>query len=257
MGLGNNLWEMDLPDNIPLESYGYRDGVEYRAIDTTNDYFVSNEGEIISFVSGRPKILKTWPNQHGHRMLRTRGDRKIKLVHRLVAEAFVPNPEGYPIVRHLDDDPENNYYRNLAWGTQKDNRDDSVRNGNDFRKEVYCYEDDRYFRSCADAARYYGIDKPEMTLCCQGNVHAAKGKHFCYADELDKKLKDTEWLKERTQFKPVIAIAPDGTRRRYNSRKEAAEDLGIPDCGISSVLTGHLKHTHGWRFEEADDGETD
>lgn len=50
-------------------------------------------------------------------------------LHRLMAMAFIPNPDNYPIVRHLDDDPKNNDLENLAWGTQRHNWDDSVRNG--------------------------------------------------------------------------------------------------------------------------------
>ena len=131
-----------------------------------------------------------------------------------------------------------------------DNRHDCIRNGNDFRKEVYCYEDDKIFRSCASAADYYGVSRATITRACQGKVYAVDDKHFCYADEIDAHLKDPEWLKPHKGYKPVVAISPEGKRYSFSSRMEASEKLGIPDCGISSVLTGHLKHTHGWRFEE-------
>lgn len=42
-------------------------------------------------------------------------------LHRLVAMAYIPNPNNYPIVRHLNDNPLDNRLANLAWGTQKDN----------------------------------------------------------------------------------------------------------------------------------------
>lgn len=57
------------------------------------------------------------------------GQARYVYLHRLMAEAFIPNPHNYPIVRHLDDDRENNELENLAWGTQRDNWYDSVRNG--------------------------------------------------------------------------------------------------------------------------------
>jgi hypothetical protein len=50
-------------------------------------------------------------------------------VHRLVAEAFIPNPSGHPCVRHLDGNPKNNHVTNLAWGTYADNEADKARHG--------------------------------------------------------------------------------------------------------------------------------
>lgn len=50
-------------------------------------------------------------------------------LHRLVAMAYIPNPNNYPIVRHLDDIGTHNTVNNLRWGTQKDNVNDSIING--------------------------------------------------------------------------------------------------------------------------------
>jgi hypothetical protein len=50
-------------------------------------------------------------------------------VHRLLAQAFIPNTEGLPVVRHLNDDGLDLRIENLAWGTQSDNLRDCVRNG--------------------------------------------------------------------------------------------------------------------------------
>lgn len=50
-------------------------------------------------------------------------------IHRLIAIAFVPNPDALPCVRHLDNNPTNNSVANLAWGTYVDNEDDKHRHG--------------------------------------------------------------------------------------------------------------------------------
>lgn len=42
-------------------------------------------------------------------------------IHQLVAEAFIPNPEGYSEILHLDDNNRNNHYKNLKWGTHVEN----------------------------------------------------------------------------------------------------------------------------------------
>lgn len=57
------------------------------------------------------------------------GNRKTLKVNRLVAAEFVPNPFNYPIVGHLDNDPSNNYYRNLVWCTQGQNIQYAYDNG--------------------------------------------------------------------------------------------------------------------------------
>ena len=58
-------------------------------------------------------------------------NKKMKnwLVHRLVADAFVPNPNKYPIVMHKDDNPKNNNYTNLSWGTKYLNSQDMKNKG--------------------------------------------------------------------------------------------------------------------------------
>lgn len=58
------------------------------------------------------------------------GSRARFLVHRLVARAFIPNPNGYPFVLHWDDDAGNNDVTNLRWGNTSENGLDNVRNGN-------------------------------------------------------------------------------------------------------------------------------
>lgn len=49
------------------------------------------------------------------------------LVHRLVAKAFIPNPNDYPCVCHIDDKPSNNRVDNLFWGTHRMNMEDMAR----------------------------------------------------------------------------------------------------------------------------------
>ena len=56
------------------------------------------------------------PSTHYRRMTFTeRGIKSTELVHRIVAEAFIPNPHDYPTIDHIDDNPENNHADNLQW----------------------------------------------------------------------------------------------------------------------------------------------
>jgi hypothetical protein len=224
-------------------------------IDGFPDYGITQTGKVYSYMNLDERELKTWTNQHGHEYVQL-FDRKGKghklLVHRLVAETFIPNPEGHPIVRHLDDDPSNNEVTNLAWGTAKDNHDDMFRNGHDIHKEVYCYETDTVYRSGAIAAYKLGVTRAGIVHACKGKSAHAGGYHVCYLEDKDYKLAHLdEWLRERTAEKPVHAGNLDTGETLYFKRvNEASSYLGIPACGISSTLHGRCKHTHRWYFWE-------
>lgn len=61
--------------------------------------------------------------------LSDKGKSRTTSVSRTVAKAFIPNPDGHPLVRHWDDNPLNNQVENLVWGTYSENQYDRVRNG--------------------------------------------------------------------------------------------------------------------------------
>ena len=92
-------------------------------------YMISDCGRVWSSISH--KFLKPKPlDKHGHLgvCLSTGNGLVYRYIHRLMAEAFIPNRANYPIVRHLNDNPTCNYLDNFAWGTQKDNYEDARRN---------------------------------------------------------------------------------------------------------------------------------
>ena len=95
-----------------------------------NNYMLSNYGRVWSITSRmflKPKKL----DREGHLgfCLHENGVAHYVYQHRLMVEVFMPNPDHYPIVRHLNDIPYDNDPSNLAWGTRRDNWEDSVRNG--------------------------------------------------------------------------------------------------------------------------------
>lgn len=96
---------------------------EWRAIaGTHSEYWVSSLGRVMSKKRGRTWILK--PARTGNYLwvdLCVRGIHRAALVHRLVAEAFIPNECGYPEVNHRDENPHNNCVYNLEWCTRKYN----------------------------------------------------------------------------------------------------------------------------------------
>ncbi len=84
------------------------------------DYCITRKGEIYSRKKGFLARIKPWLDSQGRYYL-IRLDGKSCLIHRLVAQAFVPNPYDYPVVDHCDNDTKNNDADNLQWCTVKYN----------------------------------------------------------------------------------------------------------------------------------------
>jgi len=78
-------------------------------------YEVDTDGNVYSLRAGI--ILKPNRNTSGYLQysLRKSGKRKVMLGHRIVAEAFIPNPHNYPIINHKDETTDNNAVSNLEW----------------------------------------------------------------------------------------------------------------------------------------------
>lgn len=80
-------------------------------------YKVSNKGRVLSM--RRNLVLKTNINENGYEMISLQ--KKKYRVHRLVAEAFIPNIEGKPEINHIDENKLNNKVENLEWATRSEN----------------------------------------------------------------------------------------------------------------------------------------
>ncbi len=86
-------------------------------------YYVSQEGAVLSTAApdsdpAQWHQIATY-NGKGYRRVRLQG--KTFKVHRLVAEAFVPNPDHLPYVLHKDGNRENNHFMNLEWSERQSN----------------------------------------------------------------------------------------------------------------------------------------
>lgn len=98
---------------------------EYKKIDGYDNYLVSNLGNVKSIMFGKERLLKFTCNAktNGYRFVNLYQNKKVKniKVHRLVAKAFIINPENKPCVNHKDGNKLNNNANNLEWNTYSEN----------------------------------------------------------------------------------------------------------------------------------------
>lgn len=106
----------------------------WREIDGFPNYMVSNTGEIKSLnynKTGREKVLIPHKLSNGYLGINLYDSNKRScylLIHRVVAQAFLPNPNGYKIINHKDENRSNNFVSNLEWCSYKYNLNYGNRN---------------------------------------------------------------------------------------------------------------------------------
>lgn len=157
-------------------------------------YAVSTAGRVYSGFVGD---ILTGGVVRGYRTvnLSKNGQTTTYYVHRLVAAAFIPNPDNLPIVNHIDENKTNNNVENLEWVTYQENTLHSLNNckkqeGQKKRgrkgKKVNQYTKEGVFiqswNSGTEAAKALNIPQSSISLCCKGKYGSAGGFIWQYAD---------------------------------------------------------------------------
>ena len=111
-------------------------------------------------------------------------------VHRLVAKAFVPNPDNLNEVNHIDEDKENNRADNLEWCKHVDNCNHGTRNERSASKRGRQVEQltldghhVAFYQSASEASRMTGIGHTCISLCCRGKTKTAGGYRWKFKEQ--------------------------------------------------------------------------
>lgn len=133
------------------------------------------------------RILTPRDNGNGYLCFKwNSGDKhKTAYVHRLVANAFVENSNGYSEINHLDENKKNNFAENLEWTTHKNNCRHGTRNeraGEKHKKAVICIETNKQYKSLSEAAQDNCVKLSALNNCLKGRAKTSGGYHWRYAD---------------------------------------------------------------------------
>ena len=192
-------------------------------------YEVSNMGRVKSLGNGKSnnssyskeRILKGRKTHRGYLRVNLYKNNKAKdyYIHRLVAEAFIPNIDNLPCINHKDENPKNNHVTNLEWVTYKENNN-------------------------------YGTHNEKVAEKLRGRKQSEESNKK-RAEKLKGRKHSEESIKKRS--KPVIGIDRiTGLIVEFTSIMEASRQLGINSGNITKCCKGKYKSMGGFYWYYAD-----
>ncbi len=168
---------IDISDSAMWQSV--KDSTIWRSIRQFREYFVSIKGDIVSTKSRR--LLKQHLTHTGYLRVYVSNDKisKTVLIHRLIAEVFIPNPNNYKIVDHINEIKTDNRVENLRWCTYQQNSNFVYENGRGTNKPVLQYDKNlnliTKYRSSSEGERKTGVSSSNISSVCRGLTKTAGG----------------------------------------------------------------------------------
>lgn len=235
-------------------------------------YEVSNLGRIRSVdrvveskrgpLNYKGRMISTPPNSDGYPAFNfcRAGSKKSAKVHQVVAKAFIPNPEGYPEVNHIDENKENNNVSNLEWCTREHNMNHGtgLQRMREHPNQVERRENSRVpivgirisdeklirFESISEADRS-GFQRRSLWSALNGYDKSHKGYVWCYEEDYSP-IKAKALLRE-AKLKRVAHVDESGNIIRiFESQRHASEFIGVDSSQISRVCNGKSRSTKGY-----------
>lgn len=180
----------------------------WKPINDFPQYMISNVGRVKSLNYKRmniEKLLTPTLAKNGYLMvdLKNKGLRKNTYVHKLIAQAFIPNPDNKSYVDHINANRTDNRVENLRWVTHKENMNNpnaidkhrKICIGNSYHNKCVLQftENDEFVKqwdSATLAIKSMGLKTnfTGISLCCKGKRHTANGYKWGYADDYERIL---------------------------------------------------------------------
>lgn len=154
---------------------------------TRNQYIVRSDGEIISLKYNKRRILSHRYSPKGYRVCTIKINNSFitKTVHRIVAEAFIPNLENKEFVNHIDGDKNNPDIDNLEWVTREEN----IQHSKEILGNNFLGEDSKQSKLTEEQARFVKYEArnfsnkrlAKLFNCSNANIsHIRNNKHWSW-----------------------------------------------------------------------------
>ena len=236
--------------------------MRWKEIEGTNGlYLVSDEGKVFSCQSN--KVLKTERQNAGYYRveLHYNGEVHRELIHRLVAQAFIPNPNNYPIINHKDENPANNCADNLEWCTHSYNTNygncikkivanrEYIAGWNHVQsKSVKQFDLDGNFLheygSCGMAAKLTGLNEKSISKCANGQLKQYAGFGWSYTDTYTYDAHPHHTIRNGD----IDCFDMNGKLvKTYHTQDELRADGFVPQS-VCRVCRGERNQYHGYKF---------
>ena len=236
----------------------------WKDVDESPLYSISNTGFIKNKRTGR--ILSPFMDKDGYFRVHLNTDRCVRPIHRLVAKAFIPNPENKPHVNHKDGNKQNNHVDNLEWCTALENNTHALKTGlRNISRPVKIIETGETFNSIRECANTLGA-KPQNVQAAanhSSNHHTVQGLHIEYVEHEPVKAKSFlyphQWDAVNRMFDGCILNGGVGSGKsrtglyyffkEYGGRKEPEYVPMVDPPDLYIITTAKKRNELEWEGE--------
>lgn len=235
------LWK-DIPN-----FEGYYQASNLGRIRSVDRYVKYKNTDGVALRKGKILSPKTSNKGYLETTLMKEGKNYYKRIHQLIASAFLPNPNNYPYINHINENKKDNRVENLEWCTPKYNTEAY----HESRIQVFQYTLQgkllKIWHSITKAAESIGLDKTGIQHCCNGNKLKTYGGYiWSYKSLSFDKIKER---KDNRRLVQVLQIDSTGNIiHSYKSVANAAKAVGCNPSAITMAINGMRKTIKGYQW---------